>query len=114
MLSSKQTKDIGDMVCGKSKTVGVKPRRKAEHTDEEKSRLMSVREVFHETIKDQNVCVVLPDGKSEHEVFGDYLPSLRSRLRRRNVTVVWYKDLTVEHIESNNCVVDLSGIRITL
>lgn len=107
MLSSKQTKDIGDMVCGK-------PRRKPEQTDEEKSRLMSIRDVFHETMKDQNVCVVLPDGKSEQEVFGDYLTSLRSRLRRRNVTVVWYKDLTVEHIENNNCVVDLSQVRITL
>lgn len=107
MLSSKQTKDIGDMVCGK-------PRRKPEQTDEEKSRLMLIRDVFHETMKEQNVCVVLPDGKSEQEVFGDYLASLRGRLRRRNVTVVWYKDLTVEHIESNNCVVDLSEIRITL
>lgn len=114
MFSSKQTKDIGDMVCNQAAPVSGKPRRKADMTDEEKSRLMLLRDVFHESMKDQNLCVVLPDGKSEQEVFGDHLPALRSRLRRRNVTVVWYKDLTVEHIDGNNCVVDLSGIRITL
>lgn len=114
MLSSKLTKDIGDMVCNQSGTVSAKSRRKAMPTDEETTRLMMVREVFHETMKDHNVCVVLPDGKSEQEVFGAYLPSLMSRLRRRNVTVVCDKELTVEHIESNNCVVDLSSIRLTL
>lgn len=89
-------------------------KKKSKLTDEETTRLMMIREVFHETNKNQFVCVVLPDGKSEQEVFGDYLTSLRGRLRRRNVSVVWYKDLTVEHIESNNCVVDLSQIRMTL
>lgn len=113
MLSSKQVKHISDMVCSQSKTVSGKPRRKPEQTDEEKSRLMLIRDVYHESMKDQNLCVVLPDGKTEQEVFGDYLTPLRSRLRRRNVTVVWYKDLTVEHINDNNCVVDLSEIRIT-
>ncbi|HDR2377077.1 TPA: hypothetical protein QCH88_004323 [Enterobacter asburiae] len=107
MLSSKQTKDIGDMVCGKS-------RRKAMPTQEETTRLMMVREVFHESMKDQKVCVVLPDGKSEQEVFGLYYNSVRGRLRRPNVVVTQMKHLTVEHIEGNNCVVDLSEILITL
>lgn len=89
-------------------------RRKAKPTDEETTRLMLVREVFHETIKDQKVCVVLPDGKSEQEVFGLYYQSVRGRLSKNNVMVTHMKDLTVEHIENNNCVVDLSEIRITL
>lgn len=101
MLSSKEVKFVGEMVCGKT-------RRKPQQTVEEMSRLMLVRDVYHETMKDQNVCVVLPDGKTEAEVFGEYLTPVRSRLRRRNVTVVWYKELTVEHLESNNCVVDMS------
>lgn len=107
MLSSKQAKAVGDMVCGKS-------RRKAMPTDEETTRLMMVREVFHECNKDQKVCVVLPDGKSAQEVFGNYYDSVRGRLSKPNVVVTAYKDLTAEHIEDNNCVVDLSEIRITL
>lgn len=91
----------------------MKDRKKA-MTEQETSRLMMVREVFHECNKDQTVCVVLPDGVTDHQVFGDYLPSVRNRMKRRNVTVTTLAGLTDEHIENNMCVVDLSGISITL
>lgn len=103
MLSSKEKQVISD----------VKKRRKPEHTDEERTRLMMIREVFHETMVDHNVCVVLPDGVEEAVVFGSYHTSIKSRLRRRNVMVVTMKDLTEDHLDSNNRVIDLSGIRIT-
>lgn len=88
--------------------------RKKPMTEPETTRLMMVREVFHECGKDQKVCVVLPDGVTDRQVFGDYLPAVRSRMNRRNVTVTTLTGLTVEHIENNISVVDLSEISITL
>lgn len=88
--------------------------RKKPMSDVEVTRLMMVRDVFHECMKDQPVCVVLPDGRSEEQIFGNYLPSVRQRMRRKNVTVTTLAGLTVEHIESNVCVVDLSEIAVTL
>lgn len=112
MFSSKETKIIGEIVCGK-------PRRKPEQTDEEKTKLMMIREmmireVYHECGEDQNVCVVLPDGIPVDKVFDNFYASIKSRLARRNVCVTYSKDLTVEHIENNNVVVDLSKINVTL
>lgn len=107
MFSSKETKIIGEMVCGK-------PRRKPEQTDEEKTKLMIIREVYHECGEDHNVCVVLPDGIPIDKVFDNFYASIKSRLARRNVCVTYSKDLTVEHIENNNVVVDLSEIHVTL
>lgn len=107
MFSSKETKIIGEMVCGK-------PRRKQEQTDEEKTKLMMVREVYHECGQDHYVCVVLPDGIPVDKVFDNFYASIKSRLARRSVCVIYAKDMTVEHIENNNVVVDLSEIRITL
>lgn len=80
----------------------------------EMSRLMLVREAYHECGKDHNVCVVLPDGKSHEQIFGGYLPAMRQRMTRRNVTVTTLAGLTVEHIDNNMSVVDLSEIIITL
>lgn len=114
MLSSKQVKAVGDMVCNQSETGGVKSRRKAEQTAEERTRLMMIRDVYRESALEQGVCVVLPDGKTPQEVFGNYYASIQSRLSRPNVVVTWMKDLTVQHIEDNNVVVDLSEIHITL
>ena len=91
----------------------MKDRKKA-MTEQETSRLMMVREVFHQCNKDQTVCVVLPDGVTDYQVFGNYLTAVRNRIKRRNVTVTTLAGLTEEHMENNICVVDLSGISITL
>lgn len=80
----------------------------------EVSRLMMVREVFHECMKEQKVCVVLPDGVSEEQVFGNYLPAVRQRMKRRNVSVTTLAGLTDAHMQSNIKLVDLSGISVTL
>ncbi|QGZ16264.1 hypothetical protein Hena1_00880 [Erwinia phage Hena1] len=80
----------------------------------EVSRLMMAREVFHECMKEQEVCVVLPDGVSEEQVFGNYLPAVRQRMRRRNVSVTTLAGLTDDHMQSNIKLVDLSGISVTL
>lgn len=89
----------------------LKSRRKAMPTNEETSRLMMVRDVFRQCGGKEPVCVVLPDGKTEAEVFGNYYQSIRSRLHSDNVVVVNDSDLTEKHL-SITLVVDLTEIVI--
>lgn len=79
----------------------------------EVNRLMMIREAYRECGNDHTVCIVLPDGKTEEQIFNNFLPSMRRRMRRKNVTLTTLAGLTVEHIENNVCVVDLSEITVT-
>jgi len=91
-----------------------KSRRKAMPTTEEITRLSMIREVYHETSKDHDVCVVLPDGVDIKDVFGTYYPSVHNRLQRKNVFVTDVDTYLTDGVgKCNTVVIDLSDILIT-
>lgn len=91
----------------------VKKMRKPLPTEQEKTVLMRIREVFHETSKDQKVCVVIPVDTTTKGFFGHFYKSLKGRLSMPNVEIINITDLTCDHLEFNNVVIDLSDMSTT-
>lgn len=88
----------------------VKKMRKPLPTEQEKTVLMRIREVFHETKKDQKVCIVIPEETTATGFFGHFYKSLKGRLSMPNVEIINITDLTCDHLEVNNVVIDLSDM----
>lgn len=101
-LSSKTTKDIGDMVSGNH-------RRKSMVTDEEAAHLMAVREVYRAVTSGNTVCVILPQGKSVEEVFDNYYKIVKSKIKCGLAKFTTMDALSVEDLDMS-CVVDFNGV----
>lgn len=100
-FSSKTTKDMGDMICGKL--------RKPAPSVEEITHLMAVREVYHATNKGLKACVVIPEGRSVETVLDNFYKSLKANLMSGLIKVTTLDNLTVEDLDYA-CVVDFNGL----
>lgn len=78
----------------------------------EVSRLELVREVFRTCGREKTVCVVIPDGVTIRSVFGIFYDAVVRRLSQSGVLGVPVGDLTENHIDDFECVLDLSSIPI--
>lgn len=100
-FSSKTTKDMGDMICGKL--------RKPAPSVEEITHLMAVREIYHATNKGNKACVVIPQGRTVESVFDNFYNILKSKLMGGLIKVTTLEEITVEDLDYP-CVVDFNGL----
>lgn len=101
-LSTKDTKAIGDLVCGK-------PRRKSMVTLGEISHMMAVREVYRAASLGETVCVVIPREMGVEEIFKEFTTVMKNKLKSGLVKITTIDNLTVDDLEMG-CVEDFSGV----